>query len=168
MTISLIVAVSQNQVIGKNNTLPWHLPADMKYFKDTTMEHCIITGRKNYESIPSRFRPLSGRTNIVVTRQKGFMESGCIVVHSIEEALLEAMKKNESEVFIIGGSEIFNQTLNITDRIYYTKVHHSFDGDVFFPKLDEKAWSVMSQKDFPADEKNKYPYSFCVFEKNNR
>lgn len=165
MIISLIVAVAENGVIGRNNSLPWHLPKDMKFFRDTTFGHCVIMGRKNYDSIPPQYRPLAGRTNIIVTRQESFKAEGCVVVNSIEEGLDIARKKNESEVFIIGGADIFRQTLDIGDKIYYTKIHHSFPGDVYFPKLDEKKWKLISKKEVNADEKNKYPFAFCVYER---
>ena len=165
MLISLIVAVSENNVIGKNNALPWHLPSDMKHFRDTTMGHCVIMGRKNYDSIPLKYRPLEGRTNIVVTRKKEFSASSCIVVHSIQDALAEAEKKNETEVFVIGGADIYRQTIDIADKIYYTKIHHSFEGDAFFPNVDLNRWKLTMQTDKQPDAKNKYPFSFCVYEK---
>lgn len=166
MIISLIVAVSENNVIGKNNSLPWHLPADVKYFRDTTMGHCVIMGRKNYDSIPLKYRPLDGRTNIVVTRQKDFKADKCIVVNSVEDALNEAKKKNETEVFIIGGADIYRQTIDTADKIHYTKIHHTFDGDAFFPKIDESKWKLTGKKDIASDEKNKFPFSLCVYERN--
>ena len=165
MIVSLIAAVAENDVIGKDNNLPWHLPLDMKYFRDTTMGHCVIMGRKNYDSIPLKYRPLDGRTNIVVTRQKDFKAEGCIVVNSMEGALSEARTKNELEVFIIGGADIYRQTIGIADKVYYTHIHHTFEGDAFFPKLDEKKWKKTVQKDMQPDEKNKFPFSFCVYEK---
>ena len=165
MKISLIVAVSENSVIGKNNALPWHLPADMKYFRDTTMGRCVIMGRKNYDSIPLKYRPLEGRTNIVVTHQKDFKAEECMIVNSIDEALNEARKKNESEVFIIGGADIYRQTIGIAEKIYYTQIHHLFDGDAFFPEMDESKWKLTGKKDVNADEKNKFRFSFCVYEK---
>ena len=187
MIISLIAAVSENNVIGKNNTLPWHLPADMKYFRDTTMGHCVIMGRKNYDSIPLKFRPLDGRTNIVVTRQKSFQADGCIVVNSVEEALKKAKAppppeggntggalsgfppsgglRGASEVFIIGGADIYRQTIGIADKVYYTKIHHTFEGDAFFPKIDSRKWKMTSEKVVNPDEKNKFSFSFCVYEK---
>lgn len=183
MIISLIVAVAENGVIGKNNQLPWHLPADMKYFRDTTMGHCVIMGRKNYDSIPLKYRPLEGRTNIVVTRKKNFIAEGCMVVNSVEEALKIAplyppergklentspvfppLGGGGAEVFIIGGADIFKQTLDIADKIYYTRIYHSFEGDVHFPKLDLSTWKLVSQKEVKPDEKNKYAFSFCVYE----
>ena len=166
MKISLIVAISENNVIGKNNALPWHLPTDMKYFRDTTMGHCVIMGRKNYDSIPLKYRPLEGRTNIIVTRQKDFNAEGCIVVNSVEEALQVAKNKNETELFVIGGADIFKQTLDITDKIYYTKIYHTFDGDVFFPEIDLSRWKLTMQTDMQPNEKNKFPFSFCVYEKS--
>ena len=165
MIVSLIVAVAENNVIGKDNNLPWHLPADMKYFRDTTLGHCVIMGRKNYDSIPLKYRPLEKRTNIVITRQKDFKADNCIVVHSVEEALSEAKRENESEAFIIGGADIYKQTIDVADKVYYTKIHHLFDGDTFFPVLDESRWKLTSKKDIATDEKNKFPFSICVYEK---
>lgn len=165
MIISLIAAVAENNVIGKDNNLPWHLPTDMKYFRDTTMGHCVIMGRKNYDSIPLKYRPLDGRTNIVVTRQKDFKADGCIVVNSVKQGIDEARKKNESEVFIIGGADIYMQTIDIADRVYYTKIHHRFEGDAFFPVIDPAKWKLLEQKDMTADERNKFPFSFCVYQK---
>jgi len=165
MLISLIVAVSENNVIGRKNDLPWHLPADMKYFKDTTMGHCVVMGRKNFDSIPDKYRPLEGRTNIVVTRQKNFHAPGVITVHSISEAIEAAKLKNETECFIIGGGEIFAQAIKLCDRIYLTRIHHKIEGDVFFPKVSKEEWKEVSRKDVSADEKNKYPFSFLKYEK---
>jgi dihydrofolate reductase len=163
MIISIIVAVASNNVIGKNNTLPWHLPADMKYFKETTSGHCVITGRKNYESIPEKFRPLQGRTNIVITRNKELRYDGVIMVHSLQEAIAEAMKKNETEVFIIGGGEIFKEAVSLADKIYLTRIHHTIDGDIFFPEINPDTWIEANRTDRMADEKNKYNYSFLVY-----
>jgi dihydrofolate reductase len=165
MIISLIVAVAENNVIGKNNALPWYLPTDVKYFRDTTMGHCVIMGRRNYDSIPLKYRPLDGRTNIVVTHQKDFKAENCIVVNSIEDALKECRMKNETEAFVIGGADIYKQTISIADKIHYTKIHYSFDGDAFFPEIDLAKWKLISKKEVAADEKNKFPFSFCVYEK---
>ena len=140
---------------------------DMKYFRDTTMGHCVIMGRKNYDSIPLKYRPLDGRTNIVVTRQKDFKAVGCIVVNSVEDALNECKKKGESEVFIIGGADIYGQTMEIADKIYYTKIHQTFEGDAFFPAIGPGKWKLLSKKDMPADSKNKFPFSFCVYQKQS-
>ena len=117
MIISLIAALSKNRVIGKNNDLPWHLPDDMKYFMQTTSGHHVIMGRKNYDSIPQKFKPLPNRTNIVVTRQKNFVASGCMVVNSLEEALGIAESNKEKETFIIGGAEIYSQALSLATQV---------------------------------------------------
>ena len=140
MIVSIIVAVSENNVIGKDNSLIWHLPADMKFFKEKTTGHCIITGRKNYESIPEKFRPLPNRTNIVITRQKNYIAPGAIVVGSLEEAFEKNLQigADADEVFIIGGAEIFKQSMHLVDKLYITRIHHNFDGDVFFPDIDPK------------------------------
>ena len=118
MIISSIVAVSENNVIGKDNSLIWHLPADMKFFKEKTTGHCVITGRKNYESIPEKFRPLPNRINIVITRQKEYIAPGAIVVGSLEEAFEKASQTGNDEVFIIGGAEIYKQSMHLTDMLY--------------------------------------------------
>ncbi|MFL5766120.1 MAG: dihydrofolate reductase [Bacteroidia bacterium] len=163
--ISIIVAVGNDNVIGKDNALIWHLPADMKFFKEKTMGHCVITGRKNYESIPEKFRPLPGRTNIVITRQNNYHAPGAVVVDSIGKAIELAKESGDEEIFIIGGAEIFRQSLNITDRIYLTKIHHSFEGDVFFPELNASEWVETSRNKGITDEKNKYEYEFITLEK---
>ena len=162
MIISIIVAASSNYVIGKNNQLPWHLPGDIKYFREKTMGHCVIMGRKNYESIPEKYRPLQGRTNIIITHQKNFPARDCIVVNSMHEALNEARKKNETEAFIIGGGEIFGQSLDIADKIYLTRVHASVDGDVFFPEINKQECKEETIQHCKADEKNKFDYSFQI------
>ena len=165
MKISLIVAVAENGVIGKDNGLPWHLPADMKYFRDTTMGHCVIMGRKNYDSIPLKYRPLEGRINIVVTRQRNFQAEKCILAGSVEEALKEAESRNEEEVFVIGGADIYRQTIGLADTLYVTHIRHSFEGDAFFPAIEPGRWMKIIQKDQQVDEKNKFPFSFSVYEK---
>ena len=164
MIVSSIVAIAENYVIGKNNQLIWRLPDDMKYFKDFTEGHCVITGRKNYESIPEKFRPLVARTNIVVTRQANYAAPGAIVVNSIEAALQQAQLLGESEVFIIGGAEIYRQTLGIIDKLYLTKVHHSFDGDAIFPALNMEQWIEQSHQFHPIDEKHKYSFTYFIYD----
>ena len=163
--ISIIVAVSENLVIGKDNTLIWHLPTDMKFFKDKTNGHCIITGRKNYESIPEKFRPLPNRTNIVITRQQNYSAPGAVVVNSIEEAIEKAKATNDEEIFIIGGAEIYKQSLRYVNRIYYTKIYHSFIGDAFFPVLNTTEWKETQRTIGIVDEKNKYAHDFITYEK---
>lgn len=166
MILSIIVAVSENNVIGKDNQLVWHLPADMKFFKEKTTGHFIITGRKNYESIPEKYRPLPNRTNIVVTRQKNYHAPFALVMPSVETALTFAKEKSEEgEVFIIGGAEIFGQTLGICNRVYLTRIHHSFDGDTFFPDLNKAEWTLTHSEKHVADEKNKYDFTFETWER---
>ncbi len=163
--ISIIVAVANNNVIGKDNTLIWHLPADMKFFKEKTSGHCVITGRKNYESIPEKFRPLPNRTNIVITRQKSYAAPGAIVVDSIEKAIEKAKETNDTEIFIIGGAEIYKQCLNFVDKIYLTQIHHTFEGDAFFPSINKNHWKETSRIKGLTDEKNKYEHEFLIYEK---
>lgn len=165
MIISIIVAISENNIIGKDNSLIWHLPADMRYFREKTTGHCVITGRKNYESIPEKFRPLPNRTNMVITRQKDYFAPGAIVLTSIEEAIEKAKQVGDKEVFIIGGAEIYKQSIHLADKLYVTKIHHSFDGDVSFPEIDPTIWKETKRVDLKADEKNKYDYSFGEYEK---
>lgn len=165
MNISIIVAKSNNNVIGKNNSLIWSLPADMKFFKEKTTGHCIITGRKNYESIPKKFRPLPNRTNIVITRQKDYSAPGAIVVDSIEKAIQKAKETDDNEIFIIGGAEIYKQSLHLVDRIYLTQIHHTFEGDTFFPELKSNEWKETNRTKGIVDDKNKYEHDFFIFEK---
>jgi len=166
MKVSLIVAVSENGVIGKDNDLIWHLPKDMKFFKDTTLGHHVIMGRKNFESIPHKFRPLPNRTNIVITRQSDYKAEDSIVVNSVEEALKVAKSNGENEAFIIGGGQIYKLSLesNLIDRIYLTRIHQSFDGDTFFPELSSD-WEEIKREDCFKDDNHKYDYSFIVLEK---
>jgi dihydrofolate reductase len=168
MKVSLIVAAAENGVIGKNNDLIWHLPNDMKFFKQTTTAHHVIMGRKNFESIPHKYRPLTDRTNIVITRQSGYKAKGCIIVNSVEAALNIAKNNGDTEPFIIGGGQIYKLALeaNLVDKIYLTKINHTFDGDTFFPEL-VKDWKEVERIDCKADEKHAHDYSFLTFEKIN-
>ena len=166
MKVSLIVAVAENGVIGKDNDLIWNLPKDMNFFKETTLGHHVIMGRKNFESIPERYRPLSNRTNIIITRQNKYQAEGCVVVNSLEAALEVAQHNGDNEPFIIGGGQIYNLALeaNLADKIYLTKVHDSFEGDTFFPELSEK-WKEVSRKEYEADEKHACDFSIITYEK---
>lgn len=166
MKLNIIVAIAENYIIGKDNTLIWHLPADMKYFKDKTNGHCVITGRKNYESIPEKYRPLPNRTNIVITRQKNYTAPGAIVVESLENAIKTAEKINNKEAFIIGGAEIYKQSIHLADKLFVTIIHQSFEGDVTFPPIDNTIWTKTNEIFHKSDEKNIYNYSFVEFEKN--
>lgn len=159
MTISIIVAISQNHAIGKNNQLLWHLPADLKHFKDITSGHTIIMGRKTFDSVG---KPLPNRRNIVVTRQP-ITIPGCEVVNSIEAAL--ELCRAEEEVFIGGGAEIYKQAMSLTDRIYLTIVHRHFDADTFFPEIDKSEWKEVSREDHQPDLKNPIAYSFITLER---
>lgn len=165
MIISLIAALSQNRVIGKNNDLPWHLPDDMKYFMQTTKAHYVVMGRKNYDSIPEKFRPLPNRTNIVVTRQQNFQAPGCLVVNSIEAGLHLAKASNEKEVFIIGGSEIYKQGFPLATRLYLTEIQAHIEGDTYFPEFDKNQWKEVSRVHHLSDERHKFPFDFVVFER---
>jgi dihydrofolate reductase len=162
MKLSIVVAVAENNVIGNNNQLIWHMPTDLKRFKTLTMGHPIIMGRKTYESIG---KALPGRTSIIITRQADYQAADCIVVHSLEDAIKAAKKTNAPQAFIIGGAEIYRQALNLCDTIYLTKIKHSFPGNTVFPNLDHKAWALVKKEEFPADEKNPYPYEFLTLEK---
>jgi dihydrofolate reductase len=160
MKISAIVAMSENRVIGRNNQLPWHLPADLRHFKKITLGNPILLGRKTYESIG---HALPDRCNVVITRDANFQAPGCIVVNSVETALTSVEYSNE--IFVIGGALLFEQLLPRTERIYLTIVHHEFEGDTFFPELDSHEWKEVSRERFPADEENKYAYSFITLDR---
>lgn len=157
MIISLVAAASDNNVIGINNSLPWRMPADMKFFKNLTMGHVVIMGRKTFESMGGK--PLAGRLNVIITRNKNFSTT---VNYTVLDSLDEAFKafNDEKEVFIIGGAEIFNQALPKADKIYLTRIHGIFKGDSYFPELIDREWIKLGVEDHPADEKNPYPYSF--------
>lgn len=162
MKISCVVAVAKNNVIGKDNDIPWYLPADLKYFKKITMGHHILMGRKCYSSIG---RPLPKRTNVIITRDPYYIVSNCIVTHSIEEALEIAYDNKEKEVMVIGGGTIYDQTKDMWDKLYITEVDLEVDGDVHFPTIDFDQWELISEEPHKPDEKNKFPYTFKVYER---
>jgi dihydrofolate reductase len=155
--IKIIVAISKNRVIGDSNKLIWHLPADLKRFKEITTGHPIVMGRKTFQSIG---RPLPNRRNIIITRDDSYEVEGCEIVNSIEEAML----LTGSDCFIIGGGEIYKQTLNLSDKIYMTVVDEEFEGDTTFPDLSSD-WYISKKEDFLSDEKNPHNYSFISYEK---
>ena len=163
MIISIIVAVSDNGVIGKDNQLIWHLPADLKYFKETTKGHPVVMGRKNYESIPEKYRPLPGRTNIIISRNKNYKAPGCILVNSIDAAICEAKKLNDDELFIIRGGEIYKQSNGLADKIYLTRVHGNFNGDTFFEDPNKDIWTLISSKQFSRDKKNSWDHTYEIY-----
>lgn len=165
MTISLVVAASENNVIGKDNRLLWHLPNDMKFFKNTTWGMPVIMGRKTFESLG---KPLTGRTNIVMTRDKDWTAKGTTVTANMEEAMKAAAETDAKEVFVIGGGEIFKQVLPQANRVYLTRVHTKLEGDAFFPELPAKDWKLLSQLDFTADAKHAFAYSFQVWQRNSQ
>jgi dihydrofolate reductase len=156
--ITIIAAIAQNNALGKDNQLIWHLPADLKRFKKITSGHHIIMGRKTFESLG---KPLPNRTNIIITRNKNYKQNGCVIVHSLNEAINAA--KNDENPYILGGAEIYEQAIKIVDKLDLTFVHHAFDADAFFPKIDLNIWEETSIENFNADEKNKYNYSFVTF-----
>lgn len=166
MRISLIVALSENHVIGRNNKLPWYLPNDLKYFKQVTMGLPIVMGRKTFESIG---KPLPGRTNIVVTRNNDWSADGVRVAHSLEEAfeLAESIAEidGREELMIIGGDQIYQSALPLVDRMYLTEVHAHVDGDAYFPKFEPAEWCEIGREDFEAVEPNPYDYSFVVYDR---
>ena len=162
MRISMIVAAGENNVIGRNNDLPWNLPKDMRYFKQTTSDHPVIMGRKTLDSLK---KPLPNRTNIVITRSAELPYEGVVLVADPTEALKVAEKENKEEAFIIGGGEVFKQTLNLTDRVYLTRVHESFEGDAFFPELPRSQWKLVSAERHETDEKHAYAFTFEVWDR---
>lgn len=162
MIRSIIAAVAQNNVIGKDNDLVWHMPADLKYFKQTTAGHYIIMGRKTFESFG---KPLKHRTHIIVTRNKEYTYPGCYIVHNLDDAFKIAAENNQQEVFILGGAEIYRQSIGRSDRLYITEIKETFDGDTFFPEINKNEWREVDRSEFEPDEKNKYPYAFVRYER---
>ncbi len=169
MIVSIIAAVAENGVIGRDNQLIWHLPVDMRFFMKTTEGHCILTGRRNYESIPEKMRPLKNRTNIVVTRQPDYQpESRQLkIVNSIEDGIDLALKLKEKELFIIGGGQIYQQTVQLADRLYITEVKQSLEGDTYFPTIDHTHWNELSRIIYPADQNHAHDMHFVVYERSN-
>lgn len=160
MIRSLVVAMSENGVIGRENKLPWRLPEDLAYFKRVTLGHPILMGRRTYESIG---RPLPGRMNIVLTHQRDFEAPGCVVVHSLDEAWDAA--KGAAEVSVIGGTALFRDTLPIADRIHLTEVQAQVDGDTFFPAFDRSQWRETEISCHPADARHSYPFRIVVLDR---
>ena len=167
MIISIIVAISKNQVIGKNNQLIWHLPKDMKFFMDTTMDTVVIMGRKNYESIPKKYRPLKNRKNVIITRNKSYVAKGCTVVNTIDESLKFLNNIENSEVFVIGGGEIYKKFLEkeLVDRMYVTHIDEYFDGDTFFPDVNYDNWKSTEILAHRKDENNPHDFKIMVYDK---
>lgn len=164
MILSLVAALDEAGGIGKNGRLPWHLSTDLKRFKSLTWGHHLVMGRKTYESIG---RALPGRTNIVITHKQDFQAPGCLIASSLEAAIGLADRHAETEVFIIGGGQIFKQALPLANRLDLTRVHARLDCDVFFPPLDEHEWIEVYRMAFPADDKNDYPTTYYVYERRD-
>lgn len=166
MIISLIAAIAQNRVIGKDNDLPWRLPNDMKYFMQTTLGHHVVMGRKNYDSLPTKFKPLPNRTNIVVTRQSDFKADGCAVVNSLEDGITLAKSNGETELFIIGGAQIYQQALPMSELLYLTEIKSDIEGDTYFPEINKKEWHEISRKAHSADERHRFAFDFVVYKRS--
>lgn len=162
MTISLVVAAATNHTIGKDGKMPWHLPNDMKHFRNITWGMPVVMGRKTFESLG---KALPGRKNIVISRQPGWKADGTVAVQSIEDALFVAKETDAKEVMVIGGGEIYRALFDRAKRIYLTRVEAEPDGDTFFPSLNPGQWYLTSQKNHEADEKNAFDYSFQIWER---
>jgi dihydrofolate reductase len=156
--LSLIAAMDENRLIGSNNQLPWHLPADLAFFKRTTMNKPIVMGRKTFESIG---KALPGRRNIVITRDPAFSASGCEIVNGVDAALSRC--GDDEEVMLIGGASLYRQAIGLATKMYITRIHHQFDGDTWFPEFENDGWEVVSREDFDADQDNPYAFSFVKF-----
>lgn len=167
MIVSAIAAVAENGVIGKSGDLPWHLPDDLKYFQHITKGHHVITGRKNYESIPPKYRPLRNRVNIVVSRNASYEAPGALVVDSLATGLAIAQRANEKEAFIIGGGQIYREalTMRLVDRLYLTVVHSTVEGDTHFPPLDPGEWMEVERTRHEADDRHAFAFSFVVMDR---
>ncbi len=163
MNISLIVAASTNNAIGKDNQLLWHLPNDMRYFKNTTWAMPVVMGRKTFESMKGK--PLPGRKNIVVTRQKDWKADGVVVVNNLQDAIAAAEETDAKEMFVIGGGDIYKQAISLANKIYLTRVQTEIDATVFFSEINEKEWKLIKNQDRKKDEKHKFDYSFQIWER---
>ena len=170
MTISLIAALAENRVIGKDNDLAWHLPDDMQYFMSTTKGHPVIMGRKNYDSIPEKFRPLKGRKNIIITRNKDYHLTHCAecaITHSIDEAFDVARQEQVEEVFVIGGGEIYKLALPMADKLYLTEIKSTIEGDTYFPIFDTTQWQEISRKPHDIDDRHEHAFDFVIYQRRS-
>lgn len=163
MIVSIIVALDKNGGIGLSGQLPWHISSDLRRFRRITMGHHLIMGRKTFQSIPNE---LDGRKVIVVTRNKGFKTTNAIITHSLTDALAEAKKAGEKEVFICGGSSIYSQTLKFADRIYLTRVHAQTEADTYFPNFDQSLWFEKTSSFHEAGDKDEYAHTFTILERH--
>jgi dihydrofolate reductase len=167
MKVSLIVAMDKNRGIGKNNDLMWHLPADMKFFKETTTGHIVVMGRKNYDSIPSKYRPLPNRENVILTRNENFEAENCAVYHSLEAAM-KAYQDDERIFYIIGGGQIYQAAmdLDVLDEMLITQVEEDYDADTFFPNFEETHWVKEEVFSFAKDERNEASFKVFKYKRN--
>lgn len=165
--VKLIVAKGSNNEIGKDNDLIWHLPADMRFFTQSTKGHVVIMGRKNWDSIPLKYRPLSNRINAVVTHNRKFSQPDCDTFHSVEDAINYYKKNTDLEIFIIGGAQIYAYCLenNLIDEMLITYIHHAFEADAFFPDFKEENWNKEMIMDYKKDEKNLFDFTVFRFKK---
>lgn len=162
MIVSLIAAVAENRVIGRNNELIWRLPNDMRFFKSTTSGHYVVLGRKTFDSFG---KPLPNRTHVVITRNETFHYPGVLRASGIDEALEICRNGGETEVFVLGGGEIYQQSMKHADKLYITEVKASFDGDTYFPEFDKSDWREINREPHFKDEKHAYDYSFVIYER---
>lgn len=161
--IAYVVAMDENRLIGRDNDLPWRLPDDMRWFREQTIRKPCILGRRTYDSLPDRFRPLPGRLNIVVTRNPGYEASGAVVVHSVAEALRAA--GDVEEVIIVGGADLFRELLPVVGRLYLTQVHGAAEGDVFFPPFSIDGWREVYREEHPADDRHPYAFTWLILDR---
>lgn len=160
--LSLIWAMDRNRVIGKDNKLPWRLPAEMAYFREVTMGHTVVMGRRTFESIG---KPLKGRRNVILTRNRSYRQPDCEVAHDVEEVLA---RFGGETLFIIGGAQVYRAFLPYAEKLYVTVIDHAFDGDETFPEFDLSEWTLISERPGPTDVDNPYPFTFQVFERSER
>ena len=163
--INIIVAMSNNSVIGKNNTLPWHLPTDLKYFKDTTNGHTVVMGRKCWESIPDKYRPLSNRKNIVLSRNKDYVAKGATVINDLEQ-ILSSNETNHEQIFIIGGAELYKEAFKYANKLFLTQIFHDVDGDITLEGLISKDWCFYEGSEIY--EENGFKFRFELYQKNDK
>lgn len=161
--IAYVVAMDDNRLIGRDNDLPWRLPDDMRWFREKTIGKPCVMGRKTYDSLPARFRPLPGRLNIVVTRNREYEAPGAVVVHSVEDALTAAGEVEE--IIIVGGADLFRRLLPVVDRLYLTRVHGTAVGDVYFPEYNADEWRETYRQEHPADERHAMAFTWVILDR---
>jgi len=161
--IAYVVAMDENRLIGRNNDLPWRLPDDMAWFRRHTIGKPCLMGRKTYDSLPVRFRPLPGRLNIVVTRNADYEAPGAVVVHSVEDALRAAGEVEE--IIVVGGADLFRRLMPVVDRLYLTRIHGAAEGDVFFPEYDPSVWREIYREEHSADDRHSYAFTWLILDR---